>query len=60
MLNSVGYWGADGNFYELDDEESPYYELVNEYNILEYNDIFGGDNRYYEFFTLDGDEASAG
>ncbi|MCD7745402.1 MAG: sulfatase-like hydrolase/transferase [Lachnospiraceae bacterium] len=60
VLNSVGYWGADGNFYELDDEESPYYELVNEYNILEYNDIFGGDNRYYEFFTLDDDEGAAG
>lgn len=53
VINSVGYWGADGEFYELDDEDSPYYELVNEYNILEYNDIFGGDNRYYEFFTLD-------
>ncbi|MCD8346598.1 MAG: LTA synthase family protein [Lachnospiraceae bacterium] len=54
VINSIGYWGADGVFYELDDEESPYYELVNEYNILEYNDIFGGDNRYYDFFTLDG------
>ncbi|MCD8023744.1 MAG: LTA synthase family protein [Lachnospiraceae bacterium] len=53
VLNSVGYWGADGVFYELDDETSPYYELVNAYNILEYNDIFGGDNRYYEFFSLD-------
>lgn len=52
VINSIGYWGADGVFYELDDEESPYYELVNEYNILEYNDIFGGDNRYYDFFTL--------
>lgn len=54
VINSIGYWGADGVFYELDDEDSPYYELVNDYNILEYNDIFGGDNRYYEFFTLDG------
>ncbi|MCD8104285.1 MAG: sulfatase-like hydrolase/transferase [Lachnospiraceae bacterium] len=53
VINSIGYWGSDGVFYELDDEDSPYYELVNQYNILEYNDIFGGDNRYYEFFTLD-------
>ncbi|MCC8045240.1 MAG: sulfatase-like hydrolase/transferase [Clostridiales bacterium] len=57
VINSIGYWGgADGVFYELDDKDSPYYELINEYNILEYNDIFGGDNRYYEFFTLDGNE----
>ncbi|MCD7884640.1 MAG: sulfatase-like hydrolase/transferase [Lachnospiraceae bacterium] len=56
VINSIGYWGSDGVFYELDDKESPYYDLVNEYNILEYNDIFGGDNRYYEFFTLDGAE----
>ncbi|MCD7814216.1 MAG: LTA synthase family protein [Lachnospiraceae bacterium] len=54
VINSIGYWGADGVFYELDDEDSPYFTLINDYNILEYNDIFGGDNRYYEFFTLDG------
>ncbi|MCD7819620.1 MAG: LTA synthase family protein [Lachnospiraceae bacterium] len=58
VINSVGYWGADGGFYELDDEDSPYYELVNDYNILEYNDIFAGDNRYYDFFTLDGTSSS--
>ncbi len=51
VINVMGYWGADGVFYELDDKESPYYELVNEYNILEYNDIFGGDNRYLDFFA---------
>ncbi|MCD7840993.1 MAG: sulfatase-like hydrolase/transferase, partial [Lachnospiraceae bacterium] len=57
VINSIGYWGADGVFYELDDKDSPYYELINEYNILEYNDIFGGDNRYYDFFTLNSYEA---
>ncbi|MCC8137273.1 MAG: LTA synthase family protein [Clostridiales bacterium] len=56
VINSIGYWGADGEFYELNDKDSPYYELINEYNILEYNDIFGGDNRYYDFFTLDTEE----
>lgn len=49
-LCAQGYWGDDGKFYELDDAESPYYEAVNEYNILEYNDILGGKNRYLEFF----------
>ncbi len=53
-INVVGYWDADDNFYEIDDKDSPYYELVNEYNILEYNYIFGGDNRDLDLFTLDG------
>ncbi len=51
VINQVGYFGDNGEFYELDDEDSPYYELINDYNILEYNDIFGGDNRYLDFFA---------
>lgn len=50
VLCAQGYWGADGAFYEVSDQTSPYYEAVNEYNILEYNDIFGGKQRYLEFF----------
>ncbi len=53
-LNVVGYFDADDNFYEIDDKDSPYYDLVNDYNILEYNYIFGGDNRDLDLFTLDG------
>lgn len=50
VLCAQGCFGADGAYYELDDESSPYYEKIQEYNILEYNDIFGGDQRYLEFF----------
>ncbi len=50
VINALGYWGADGVFYELDDEESPYYEALNEYQILEYNYIFGKENRYLPLF----------
>lgn len=49
-LNALGYWDSEDNFYELYDETSPYYEKINEYNILEYNYILGGDKRYLEFF----------
>ena len=49
-LCAQGYWGDDGNYYELEDESSPYHDLINEYNILEYNDIFGGKDRDLEFF----------
>ena len=52
VLNALGYWDSEDNFYELQDETSPYYEKINEYNILEYNYILGKKNRYLPFFTL--------
>ncbi len=51
VLAAGGYWTKDGEFYTLDDEESPYFEMVNDYNILEYNYIFGKENRYLDFFS---------
>lgn len=50
VLAAGGYWTADGDFYELDDKESPYFEKINEYHILEYNYIFGKKDRYLELF----------
>lgn len=52
VLAAGGYWTKDGDFYELQDEESPYFERINDYNILEYNYIFGKDNRCLELFNL--------
>lgn len=52
VLASGGYWTRDGEFYELDDEESPYFEKINEYHILEYNYIFGKKKRCLELFNL--------
>ena len=40
-----GYWGEDGNFYLPDDNESPYYELVQTYEMLCYNHVFDVKNR---------------
>lgn len=53
VINSNGYWGSDGVFYDLKDQSSPYWEKLNDYNILEYNHIFGKDDRYLSFFTLE-------
>ncbi len=50
VICAQGYWAADGNFYELADETSPYFQIIEEYNILEYNDIFGKKDRYLKFF----------
>ena len=47
-INALGYWGDDGNFYEIKDKESPYYDLINEYQCIQYNSTFG--NRYERFF----------
>lgn len=54
VLAAGGYWTKDGDFYELDDETSPYFEKVNDYNILEYNYILGGKDRNMELFSAVG------
>lgn len=52
VLNALGYWTADGSFYELDDKNAPCYDKINEYNILEYNYIFGQEDRNMELFSM--------
>ncbi|MFA9376837.1 MAG: LTA synthase family protein [Lachnotalea sp.] len=52
VITANGYYGADGNFYELG-EESPYTEILNQYNILEYNNMFDKSNRRNDFFYLE-------
>lgn len=56
VINTLGYWSADGSFYELKDQTSPYAEKINEYHILEYNDIFGKKDRVLSFLELKGNE----
>ena len=45
-------WDKNGKFYEVDDKKSPYYELLQEYAILQYNDLSDYKNRAEEFFEL--------
>lgn len=52
VLTSNGYWGADGKFYSVDDKNSPYYDLIQEYAILQYNDMTDYKNRVEDFFEL--------
>ncbi len=54
-INAIGYWGSDGNFYDLEDESSPYYDLIHQYNLLEYNNLFGKDEQQTSFFYLQSD-----
>ena len=51
-INAIGYWGKDGNFYEREDKSSPYYKLIHQYHLLEYNNIFGKEEQISSFFYL--------
>ena len=51
-ITSNGYWGANGKFYQIKDKNSPYYDIINEYRILQYNMLFDTKNRVNSFFEL--------
>lgn len=51
-INAIGYWGDDGKFYEIDDTDSPYYDLIYQYRLLEYNNIFGEEEKRNDFFNI--------
>lgn len=43
VINSVGYKGADGVWYSLD-EPSPYSEMIEQYKCVQYNGMFDTEN----------------
>ena len=46
-----GYWDRDGKFYEqLKDSSSPYYDQLQEYDMLVYNHLFDKDHRNDAFY----------
>jgi hypothetical protein len=49
VINSVGYIGDDGQYYE-DGEESDYSDYIENYKILQYNNVIDYKNRYENFF----------
>lgn len=57
-INAYGYWDKDGNFYDTKDKKSPYYKMLQQYNMLEYNDLFGKDERLDNFFYVDPAQAN--
>ena len=50
ILTSHGYFGSDGIYYSFTDESSPYYDSLENYHILQYNDLFDKNNRIDQFF----------
>ncbi len=57
-INALGYWGSDGKYYELEDETSPYFQKLQEYRLLQYNNIFGKDEQVTSFFRLGENEGN--
>lgn len=55
VLTGLGYYGNDGKFYNLDDTTSPYYQLLQEYAVLQYNNLMDSKNRVQDFFYLSGE-----
>lgn len=51
MITANGYRGDDGVLHELD-EESEYTELLNEYKMIQYNNLFDSSNRVNDFYYL--------
>ncbi len=50
VLTKHGYISKEGKFYKVNDKESPYYELLQKYNIAEYNNVFDTENRVKELY----------
>lgn len=52
VITSQGYWGKNGKFYQLEDKKSPYYDIIQEYRIMQYNMMFDTRNREDDFFYV--------
>ncbi len=51
VVSAVCYMDAEGNIY-ANDEDSKYSDLLDEYQMIQYNQLFDISNRYDEFFFL--------
>ncbi len=51
-LTANGYWGEDGNFYQVGDGDSPYQKRLTEYSQILYNNILDIKNRPGQFYGL--------
>lgn len=55
VVSQICYKDAEGNTYDPEDDNFPYQDLLNEYHILQYNNMFDTKNRVENFFTLNGE-----
>ena len=53
VINNAGYIDKDGNYYKWSDE-SPYSEILDKYEKIQYNNIFDRENVNLDTFYIDG------
>ena len=53
VIDTVGYIDSQNNYYRWS-SDSPYREKLNEYEQIQYNNIFDSGNKHTEIFYLDG------
>ena len=53
VFTAHGYIDKNGTYYDTEDEQSPYYDLVQEYYMFEYNYQFDIKHRKDDFFCLE-------
>ena len=54
-INTLGYMDKDGNWDRIDDETSPYYDLIEDYRKVQYNHLLDKQNRVDSLFLLTDD-----
>jgi hypothetical protein len=52
VLTTHGYIDKDNNYYDVNDKESPYYDLLMNYSYLVHNNQFDQKNMVEELFYL--------
>ena len=52
VLTYEGYVGKNGKYYSFDNKKSPYYELIKNYKIVQYNNLFDSKNRPNKYYYL--------
>lgn len=52
VINANGYIDKDGNNYDLNDSTSPYKNLIDAYEKIQYNNIFDSTNEQKNLFYL--------
>ncbi len=55
VISAVCYMDTKGNIYEID-EHSEYSDLIKEYQMIQYNELFDEENRYEDFFFIKDEE----
>lgn len=52
VITGNGYLDNNSNYYQINDQTSPYYDIVNNYKLIQYNNMFDIKNRINKFFYL--------